>query len=291
MNAGAIIGGAVSSLSPENEKLAGDFKKVLDSHGYSFQYAVLKAAEGFFASGESRWGFEVAELPVDVGGRSTRIDFVLRHPGKGAFLVAECKRANPAIARWCFAKAPMIGRNLNNPLLMWERVRRLRDELRSEGFGTQYYDEAYHVGCELKTLDAGESGTGGRGAIEGGLTQVVTGTNGFTNFLAQRPMLIPDGGAGVIVPVIFTTAELYVSDVALDSADVATGRLLGPPNMRRVPWLIYQCPQSADLMHQVPGNRVTESVARILEVDLVRSVAIVSPEGIASFLEKSPDLI
>ena len=275
----------------QDGKLAGDFKNVLDSHGYSFQYAVLRAAAGFFATGESRWGFEVAELPVGVGDRSTRLDFVLRHPGKGAFIVAECKRANPAIARWCFAKAPMIGRNVDSALLVWERVRRFRDELRSEGCGTRYYDEAYHVGFELKTSDTGEAGTGGRGAIDAALTQVVTGVNGFTNFLAQRPTLVPEGGGGVVVPVIFTTAELYVSDVALDSADVATGRLKALPNMRKVPWLIYQYPQSPDLMHQVAGNRVTESVARILEVDLVRSVAIVSPDGIATFLERLPDLI
>ena len=85
-----------------------DFKRVLDSHGYGFQYALLKECERLRQNGKSPWSFEAAEIPVTVGSRETHIDFVLRT--HSAVLVAECKRANPALARWCFARAPFVAR-------------------------------------------------------------------------------------------------------------------------------------------------------------------------------------
>jgi len=274
---------------PDAEQIAGNFRKVLDAHGFSFQYAVLKAAEAFSNLGTSPWVFEVSEFPIGSVAKSTRIDFVLRHSQTGAYLIAECKRANPAISRWCFAKAPLRGRGLAHSRLMWERVRRWRDELRSEGYGTHYVDNAYDIGLELKGSEPGEQSAGARGAIEAALTQVLTGVNGFAEFLASRPGLLQADTASLLIPVIFTTATLYVSDVELSSADILTGKLRGDPNVRETPWLIYQYHQSPGLAHNVPGNPVTKNLSSALEVDLTRSVAVVSPGGIESFLQWSPE--
>src|SRR5579885_3410041 len=80
------------------------FRKALDSHGYGFQYAVLQRAKELHKT-TSPWYPVVPEFGVEAKGRDTRIDFVLGTRGMTLFLVCECKRANPAIANWCFAQA------------------------------------------------------------------------------------------------------------------------------------------------------------------------------------------
>ncbi|MFZ1804688.1 MAG: hypothetical protein WAU05_12245, partial [Nitrospira sp.] len=83
-----------------------DVRKVLGSHGYGFQYAVLRRAEELAAERRSKWVFEAAEFPVGTAESPTHIDFILRNAHSTVYLVGECKRANPAHANWCFLKAP-----------------------------------------------------------------------------------------------------------------------------------------------------------------------------------------
>lgn len=59
------------------EKIKDGLRKVLNTHGYGFQYAVLRKAFWLCASTKSKWVFEAAEFPVTVGGFDTRIDFIL----------------------------------------------------------------------------------------------------------------------------------------------------------------------------------------------------------------------
>ena len=96
------------------------FEASLNQHGYGFQYSVLQTAWTFEQSNNSSFVFEVAEFPVEVQNAGTRIDFILRrskpnirisNSERPLFLVAECKRANPALADWCFVRAPFTKRN------------------------------------------------------------------------------------------------------------------------------------------------------------------------------------
>jgi hypothetical protein len=57
------------------------------------------------------WMFDSAEFPVVAGGSTTHVDFILRSRSRRTYLVAECKRADPARARWCFARAPYTWHN------------------------------------------------------------------------------------------------------------------------------------------------------------------------------------
>lgn len=99
--------------TPENNELKNSFNKTLNSHGYSFQYAVIQAAKEACEKRLSSWIFEVSEFPVESNGKSTRIDFILHSSDKdhNYCLVAECKRVNPAYGHWCFVKAPIVCRN------------------------------------------------------------------------------------------------------------------------------------------------------------------------------------
>ena len=79
----------------QRQKIAHALRKVLNRHGYGFHYSVLQRIGGLRRSG---WRFEVAEMPVEVQGMSTRIDFILRRFNTHLYLLAECKRVNPALS-------------------------------------------------------------------------------------------------------------------------------------------------------------------------------------------------
>lgn len=54
------------------------------------------------------WALEGVEIPVEVRGEPTHVDFLLKHRFDPAYLVGECKRANPKLSNWCFFKAPYV---------------------------------------------------------------------------------------------------------------------------------------------------------------------------------------
>jgi hypothetical protein len=264
------------------------FRKVLDSHGFGFHYSVLTRAEELQSRSKSTWVFEVSEFPVSVAAGSARIDFVLRQPETRSYLIAECKRANPSLSNWCFARAPLVGRNMSAQPYMVERARHFHGNVRAEGYALTHSCEAFHIALEIRSHEKGDSYGPGRGAIEDAVTQVLKGTNGFVNFLASKPSLVPENTSSLVLPVVFTTAKLWTSDAALARADVSTGRIdFAGTALKEVPWLIHQHFQSPELAHEVTGKRESRSVSKILEVDYMRSIAIVSPDGIEDFLRWS----
>src|SRR5215216_1578143 len=97
--------------SNEADRIATNLRKVLNTHGHGFHYAVVRQAEKLFKSDRSVWTLDAAEFPVVGGGQVTHIDFILRTRSSNTVLVGECKRADPARAWWCFARSPYTWRN------------------------------------------------------------------------------------------------------------------------------------------------------------------------------------
>src|SRR6267143_1937049 len=85
--------------------LGEDYRKVLNHHGYGFQYSVIEFIDKLRRERRCDWELEASEFPVIVQGRSTRIDFVFRKNRPFVYLVGECKRANPALSNWCFSSS------------------------------------------------------------------------------------------------------------------------------------------------------------------------------------------
>ena len=54
-----------------------DFRRVLNTHGYSFQYSVLRRVDQLLNNGKSAWKFKGSEFPVVAGSQPIHIDFVL----------------------------------------------------------------------------------------------------------------------------------------------------------------------------------------------------------------------
>ena len=129
------------------------FRAAVDRHGHAFQNAVLRRADYLFGIRHSMWAFSAAEVPCEVRGASTRIDFVLQRndwngSGPVAYLIAECKRINPALSDWCFARTPYIRRNLSSSRLISDQVLRDSNEtlgvdVHAFGHGREVYNLAY----------------------------------------------------------------------------------------------------------------------------------------------------
>jgi hypothetical protein len=269
-----------------------DVRNVLGAHGYGFQYAVLRRAEKLAAERRSRWVFEGAEFPVGTAESPTHIDFILRNADSTVYLVSECERADPAHANWCFLKAPYTRRDSFEAGLVFQEVVYQAETLVVAQPRTRHASlECTHLGFELRTGAKGE-GSGGRGAINDATAQVLRGSNGLIDHLFPKQRAYRGDRRNVVfVPVIFTTARLWVAKGDLGAADLTTGRLNEDwGELISVPWLWYTYNQSPALRHRLPSASQDQlSLSETLHAEYSRTIAIVGSDGIDTFL--SADLI
>ena len=283
------------------------FDAALNRQGYPFQYAVIEEARKLFESTPSRSRFvpQAAEFPVVIQGEATSIDFVLKHAESHFFLACECKRANPALADWCFLRTPFVRPGASDKSLVVDGLAtherpdvdaNLRSVVRrrSEEFQTA------HIALEVKRGDVkGDAVGGSRGAIDVAATQVMRGLNGLIEFARSRLELCfgtnPPHGTQTVVflPVIFTTAAIFFCDVDLSTTELASGRVdLTGARFERCDWLALQYHQTPNLKHSasVIGPRPGRTLGEVLETEFIRTIPIVSPDGIGSFLRWASDL-
>lgn len=273
----------------------------IDSHGFAFQYAALRVAKAAFEADTSPWQFECSELPVEVAGKNTAIDFVLRDRGGTIFLLCECKRANPAFSRWVFLRAPFLARGEIGRYLHAEVVYPSPGypKLVARGLvGSSISDRAYDLGLVLRCRDrrTDEWTPGDRQDLVDAVTQLNVDVNGFVNHLSSR-FLSSTADQGpvkcAVIPVLFTTADLFVSDVDLSTTDVLSGTI-DPDSiqLRQIDWLYHQCHFSAALRHSHIEPDGSKPVRFDLLRDFVRSVPVVSANAISPFLSQfTPDVI
>ena len=277
----------MTEISGDQEQISKEFRKVLNKHGHGFQYAVLSLADQMYSKGITGWIFNSAEFPVVAGNETTHIDFLLNTPSNRTYLVAECKRVDPALGHWCFAKAPYTWRQLTPPYVVFDQFMFSPAELpkivlctSTTTFGT------YHLGLELKTHQKGDGEFhGGKSTISQAVTQVLRGTSGLINYLAeskhgssQQQQLIR------FIPAIFTTANLWVTEADLSSAELSTGDLpMDAVNLKKVAWIWYTHNRSPALQNNYEKYR-DPSVSRALKYEFERSIAMVSSDGIEKFL-------
>ena len=270
-------------------ELGRTFRSALDRHGYGFQYAVLKAVNQPRSNPFFCWIPWVQEFPVEVRGHSTRIDLVLRDLKKPRYLICECKRANPATANWCFARAP------------WVAPPTVREQSFGECIGLDAYgnltsrlvvflrtENIWQVALEVRTGRKGDERGSSRGEIEEAATQVLRGFNGLIELFRQQRQFMSSGQA-VLIPVIFTTARLFTTEVELSEAALETGRISADelePTER--PWLWYDYAQTPGIKHLVQPAGVSDDLRNLLYFEYVRRIAIVGARGIDDFL-RSPD--
>ncbi len=286
-------------LPPDNE-----FRNVLDSHGYGFQYSVIRFADTLYKTSKSGWHFVWAEFPVSVQAKEgqskdTKIDLVLQNGRLPYYMLGECKKVNPALCQWCFARAPYTHPNPNNLKLLFEAIDVISLDqvaaidpkrpyrLISSIFPTRA-GNIFHVGVELKSNKKGDAqGSSGRGAIEDAIGQILRGVNGMVEYFTTHQQSLQPGYKVVLVPVIFTTANLWISEVDLGSADLGTGSIaVDTASLKPAPWLWLNYNQSPGLKHSLAGQEQYHGMDDMLEAEFTRSIAIVNALGIEDFLRR-----
>lgn len=272
----------------------------INVHGYAFHYAVLKAAQNYFEEKVSPWVFEVAEFPVLNRSTPLHIDFILRNKLEQSYFIAECKRCDPAISNWCFIKAPYVSRGTSSgrERLVREIVFKKRDTniVRT---GLQWIDRSsdiYRLPFELKSNNKGE-GFYGRGQINDAITQVLRGFNGMIEFAVNEMKrgnlsFFKEDLLGNIyasfLPVVFTTAKLWVCDYNISDADLKSGTVdLGDANLEERKWLFYQYAQSPDLKHPYSVAGLESDLSDFLYSAYTRTIPVVNADGIREFLSSS----
>lgn len=283
-----------SQNESDQKNIKQGFGKVLNRHGYGFHYSVLKVANELFDQRKSKWIFEAAEFPVHVQGQGTRIDFIMKLSHQlRIYLLSECKRANPALSNWCFARAPYVRRNRTDHEPLFLEYAQPTEEQETIYASAKevhdFKDKAYHIALEVKSNEKGDSGVG-RGAIEAAATQICRGLNGMIEFVSENVSTLANSNGAYFLPVIFTTAKLWVSDIDLSSANVEDGNVdIEDANFNEQQWLFYQYHLSPGIKHSSsPINRPT-TIGGFMDSEYIRTIAIVSASGIEPFLQWSSD--
>ena len=284
------------------EEVRNSFNEILNRHGYSFQYGALKLVFDLFDQTQSEWLFEAVEFPVCVQGATTRIDFILRHKRCSTFyLLVECKRANPALSNWCFVRAPIIRRNRSHEPLFLEQAKCRFEKNMLQGAdkpieafapkGGQTLNNAYHIALEVKSSKTGDKVSTGRGTIEDAASQICRGVSGFIEFLSRNTQILGEKDRAYFLPVIFTTAQIWSSDVDLNSADVVSGNVnFSKSECKNEPWIAYQYHVSPGLKHSCSPDERPNTIGQIMELEYVRTIPIVNSSGIETFLRWSSNL-
>lgn len=268
------------------QSLDASFEKALNAEGYPFQYLVYGEFARLFKRRRSSWVFVASEFPVRVQGQDTRIDLIFRHKDRPHFMVVECKRANPRLARWCFVEAPATRRNRTFERFIADHVRVGPGVARAVPEVSGMAGDAYHIALELKTEKRGDAQGSGRGGIERATTQVLRGLNGLVQYMVEHPQVLKGASHVVITPAIVTTAEVYSSPVVLTEGDVKEGTVLpGSAVLESKDWLVYQYHQSPGLKYDTNLRpKPSGDLGEVLEVEFIRTVPIVTPAGLRDYL-------
>ncbi len=279
-----------------DQHLKSIFESTLNRQGHPFQYAVIRRAHELHDERRSPWVFEVSEFPVEVQGYHTRVDFILSQWAESLsapfrFLVAECKRVNPALSDWMFARAPYVGRGGTTRDILVERVRRAGQDIASSYGRLDGSENIYHLGFEVKSTATGDPGGGGRGAIEDAATQVTRGVNGLIDCLSKHRRHLCEDFPVAFVPAIFTTARLWATELDLANTDIVQGQVaLGSVDVVHKSWLWLQYHVSPGLKHSVDRQVAKDepfprpNLGHLLEMEYARTIAIVASTGVDDFL-------
>jgi len=289
-----------SPPSGPQSTLEAEFRGRLDEHGYGFQYAVQRHVTELFAQRRSFWTVEVAEFPVEHRGRVTHIDLILSlrsEPSLPFFLVAECKRANPALSDWCFVRTPET-RN-HGQVVAESLMVSTTGVVSTTGAAAGRYAEpeflwqsekVYNLGFPIKDSNKkGDKAGEGRSVLDEAIVQVWRGTSGFIGFLGANLRFLrvrANHAHGLVMPVIFTTANLWTSSVDISGSDLTTGTV-PTTNLTKVSYVWLKHNLSPDLRHSFDSGYTADKSRTLqdhLMLDYTRCVGIVTASGIEEFV-------
>lgn len=273
----------------DTEEVRREFINTLNRHGYGFQHAVAERVTEYAKTRRTSWIVDAMEFPVAVTDAVTSIDLVLRAGPEDLYLVGECKRVDPALGRWCFARTPVRGtRSSLNQVILEELVAPVSAvKLLSTPRVRTWANEPFSVAVEVRTKAKGDGVGGAKDAIQQSMAQVLRGVSGLANHFYSRDRDHTRARSFRFVPAVFTTADLWVTDADLTRTDLASGKV-SEEQFKVAPsgWLWFNYNLSPNLRHSIPGaDAPSKTLAEVLITESTRSVAIINPSGLSTFLD------
>jgi hypothetical protein len=153
--------------------------------------------------------------------------------------VVETKRANPALAYWCFAKSGLRG-TWAYPVVYSEVLRKINGQFRSEVRELHGSDFIFDVAVEASTGAKGDERGSSRGAIEDAVGQVCRGLNGLIEYFRLCDNVDEDNLE--LFPVVVTTAELLTTSKTLTESDLETGTVALGGDVQSRSWVYFRYP-------------------------------------------------
>lgn len=271
--------------------------RALEEHGFLFQKRCLEEVRSL----GGRYRLESEEYPVSIGPIETVIDFVLRMLDTGrTYVVFECKRAHPDYVFWVFSTSSLMSAQQQQQFLL-TKVGHLLHPPRRTVVQTH---EAYilggnqpnfvDMGLEVSRSKPTKGKSGRTESIYSACNQVLTGVGGLACERKKRmnPNLLQ---TYFYVPVVVTSAELFVTRYNAADVDLKTGNIpLEMANTQPVDWVIYDFPVPEPLQ-VTPREDSMSSLAgphdKYRRLFKVKSIAIVRSTNVVGFLKQlgSPD--
>lgn len=274
----------------------------LNEQGYLFQeaceYALNKNEE------VTKWEVKASEYPVSIDTQDTRedtkIDIVLHSKipiSPELYAVVECKRADPFYSCWLFgAPGLLFGGALGSTLGFECRVigqnhpykaNRIVEQLR---FGVNTYGPESWI--EVKKNTTRRTSTPQN--IENAFVQVLKGVGGLAQEQVAQRNKSRELFKTFFVPIVVTTAQLYVASYETKNIDLSTGKLgkdkvsFGPREepAQEVEWVLVDYGAGENVAPQpIPEDYHGVDPAE-LQKHKMRSIFTVNSKSLVFFLSK-----
>lgn len=285
-------------LEQDGEQVLPNLQAALNADGCMLRYSLLRLNQELLRKGASSWRFVAANLPVTAQGKVAYLDFVLSHWDSRTYLLAKCVLPAPEHPNWCFLRAPFTHRR---------RSERIVVEYAKLGDGGRVHPSAsyIHTSTDLfhVTLEVGSGQLEGKGqeqprTFERAAARVSLGLSGLlhlfsTNaqFFPPEPRYFEQVRTFSFLPVIFTTANIWTSDVDLRTADLGQGRVdLSETKLHKQSWVLYQHSASPLLRHTLAFEEQAKTLEELVEREYVRTVPVVNPSGMEDFFRWAENL-
>lgn len=260
----------------------------LNESGIPFETKVLQELRNAY----NGWEPVAQDYPVAVQSIETKADIVLKHDT--SFAVVECKRLNPNYTCWMFLspgnekvnRGKVLSRIATNEQGFTIPSIGLRDSFLSN---TALHNCGRGVAVRIHSASPSKP-QGNTQQVEDAMRQVLAATAGVAQEEGARHF--PEGPtAGSFIPVIVTTAPLFVATYEPEDVSLATGRIDGDlvrfgesaNEMTEVPSLLaeYHLEPSRDLEYLDIG--IYASDISSANSSRKRSVVVVNSMALKSF--------
>lgn len=273
------------------------YLRVLNETGFFFQMRVAKEVREVFDN-------VTEELPFEHGGRTSKLDVLAEIASNSlrAFIFIETKRHSHDFNSWIFFSPLVKKAEFPHILGFGEFSKSIIVDPFYASSASSKSGKALNLSLiaypfsELGTLDIGYIGIEVKlyqskhhmEDLTGVSKDVVTATHGMALEIEKRARKdeLSREESVLFVPVIVTTAQLFIATADVSKVALNSGKLEKKGlNLKPVSWLVYEYSLTADLL--LPVNTGSERWSSTREDNLRRrDILIVNSEKLTEFLQK-----